>query len=110
MTTVEKEDRTITLMDGTVIEGRTLKISLLRAFMLEFGKIEAVSEDNDKSMDVLTECALIAMKQYSPGLASTTAELEELVDLPTVYQIIELASGIKLQDANALLNTILANK
>jgi hypothetical protein len=49
------------------------------------------------------------MKQYKPELAEDLAKLEDVLDLPTVYQIIEAASGIKLQDANALLNTVLAN-
>jgi hypothetical protein len=31
------------------------------------------------------------------------------LDLPTVYQIIEAASGVKLTDATDLLNTIRAN-
>jgi hypothetical protein len=49
------------------------------------------------------------MKQYKPELAEDIAALEEVLDLPTVYNIIEAASGVKLSDANALLNTVLAN-
>jgi len=48
------------------------------------------------------------MQQYKPELADV-AKLEEILDLPTVYKVIEAASGVKLQDANALLNTVLAN-
>jgi hypothetical protein len=49
------------------------------------------------------------MKQYSPELSTDKDKLEDILDLPTVYEIIEAASGVKLQDANALLNTVLAN-
>jgi hypothetical protein len=60
-------------------------------------------------MNILVECVQIAMKQYKPELAEDIAALEEVLDLPTVYNIIEAASGVKLSDANALLNTVLAN-
>ena len=91
------------LMDGSAITVRPLKISLLRDFMKEFQKIgdEKIAEDNLKSMDLLLDCAAIAMRQYNPDLADK-AKLQEVIDLPTIYKIIEVASGIKLNDPNAL--------
>lgn len=93
----------VELIDGTKISMRPLKISLLRDFMKEFQKIgdEKIAEDNIKSMDLLLDCAVIAMKQYNPELA-TKEQMEDLIDLPTVYKIIEVAAGIKLNDPNAL--------
>lgn len=93
----------VELIDGTTVKMRPLKISLLRSFMEEFQKIgeEEIAEDNVKSMDVLMNCAVIAMKQYNEEL-SDKEKLEEVVDLPTVYKIIEVASGIKLNDPNVL--------
>jgi hypothetical protein len=93
----------VELLDGSTISMKPLKISLLREFMKEFQKIgdPKISEDNIKSMDLLLSCATIAMKQYSPELA-TKEQLEEIVDLPTVYKVIEVAAGIKLNDPNAL--------
>ena len=38
------------------------------------------------------------MKQYNPEMASDVKVLEENLDLPTVYKIVEEASGIKLSD------------
>lgn len=92
---IEVGDQTVAL--------KPLKIKYLRDFMTEFQKIsdEDIASDNIKSMDLLLDCAVIAMKQYNPEFASKEA-LEDLVDLPTVYQIIEVASGIKLNDPNAL--------
>jgi hypothetical protein len=71
--------------------------------MKEFQKISdpKIAEDNIKSMDLLLSCATIAMKQYNPELA-TKEQLEEIMDLPTVYKVIEVAAGIKLNDPNAL--------
>jgi hypothetical protein len=93
----------VELLDGSTISMKPLKISLLRDFMKEFQKIgdPKIAEDNIKSMDLLLNCAVIAMKQYSPELA-TKEQLEEIMDLPTVYKVIEVAAGIKLNDPNAL--------
>jgi hypothetical protein len=93
----------IELQDGTKVEMKPLKIKVLRDFMKEFQKIsdDKISGDNIKSMDLLLDCAVIAMKQYNPDLA-TKEKLEDVVDLPTVYKIIEVAAGIKLNDPNLL--------
>jgi len=108
MATTTYESQELSLMDDTKITVRPLKISLLRPFMKKFEQVAGVAEDNEKSMTLLIECVEIAMKQYKPELADVK-KLEEILDLPTVYKIIEAASGVKLQDANALLNTVLAN-
>jgi len=108
MATTVHEGEELVLMDGTKINVRPLKISLLRPFMKKFEQVAGVAEDNEKSMTLLIECVQIAMQQYKPELADIT-KLEEILDLPTVYKVIEAASGVKLQDANALLNTVLAN-
>jgi hypothetical protein len=93
----------IELIDGTQLTLRPLKISLLRDFMKHFEKIgdEKIAEDNVKSMDLLLDCAVIAMKQYNPDLADKV-KLQEIIDLPTIYKVIEVAAGIKLNDPNAL--------
>lgn len=96
MATTVNEEKSIKLMDGTEIKTRPLKISLLREFMKKFEAIAKVSEDNDKSMDILMECVQIALKQYKPEIAEDAKALEDLVDLPTVYKIVEEASGINL--------------
>ena len=93
----------IELIDGTNVTMRPLNISLLREFMKEFDKISdpKIAEDNIKSMDVLLSCASIAMKQYNKEL-SEKEKLEEVIDLPTVYKVIEVAAGIKLNDPNLM--------
>ncbi len=101
MATEINEVTTVTLIDGTSIEVRPLKISLLREFMKKFEGIAKVAEDNDKSMSLLMECVQIAMKQYKPEAAADLAALEDNLDLPTVYKIVEAASGIKLSDVAA---------
>lgn len=94
--TTVNEAKEVKLIDGTKISVRPLKISLLREFMKKFEGIAAVADDNDKSMNLLMECVQIAMRQYKPELADDKDALEENLDLPTVYKIVEEASGINM--------------
>jgi hypothetical protein len=103
-TTVYEADQ-VTLIDGTKITVRPLKISLLRPFMKKFEGVAKVAEDNEKSMTLLVECVQIAMEQYKPELAADIQKLEDLLDLPTVYKIVEAASGINLSSVTDILNS-----
>lgn len=98
MATTVNESETITLIDGTKIEVRPLKISLLREFNKQFADIAKVADDNDKSTDVLMKCVQIALRQYAPDMAGDIKALEDNIDLPTVYKVIEAASGMKLSE------------
>jgi hypothetical protein len=102
MATTVHESQTIKLIDGTEITLRPLKISLLRKFMKKFEGIAAVVDDNDKSINLLMQCVLIAMEQYAAGMSVDLANLEDNIDLPTVYKIVETASGIAISDAAAI--------
>lgn len=106
MAVTVNEQKDITLLDGTVLKARPLKISLLKEFLKKFDEMTAVAEDNDKSLDILLQCVQIAMKQYSPEKTLEIAALEEVLDLPTVYSIVDAASGINLADSSLLSNTI----
>jgi hypothetical protein len=99
MATSVYETSEIELIDGTKIKMRPLKISLLREFMKKFETIGKVADNNDKSMDVLMDCVAIAMKQYAPDLALDRAKMEDLLDLPSVYKVVEAASGVKFDDS-----------
>jgi len=102
MATTVQEEKEITLIDGTKIKIRPLKISLLRQFMKKFEGLAEVQEDNDKSMTLLIECVQIAMQQYKPELAEDLSKLEDVLDLPTVYQVVEAASGVNFSDTALL--------
>ena len=87
------EETSVKLLDGTELSLRPLKLSLLRPFLKEFAKIQEVAEDDDKSMDLLLNCVVIALEQFNPELAKDRAKLEDILDLPTVYKIVGEASG-----------------
>lgn len=102
MTTTVKTDKELVLIDNTKIVVRPLKISLLKPFMAKFEQIATVASDNEKSMDILIDCVQIAMKQYAPDIADDREKLEDILDLPTVYKIVEEASGVKLADVTGM--------
>jgi hypothetical protein len=96
MATSVYEEEVLKLMDGSEIKMRPLKISLLRDFMKKFDTVVEVASSNVDSMDILVECAMIAMRQYRPELAQDREKFEDVADIKMVYRIIEAASGIKL--------------
>ena len=82
----------IYLIDGTELEIIPLKIKYLREFMVEFEGIKDASDD-DEAIEVLSKCVGICMKQYYPEIANT---VEDNLDLPTIYKVIDIAAGIKI--------------
>jgi hypothetical protein len=84
----------VELIDGTFIEIRPLVIKYLREFMETFDLLRS-ARDDDESMAVLTQCTLICMKQFYPDIR-TIDELEDRIDLPNVYKVLDLAAGIKI--------------
>lgn len=88
------EIKEIELVDGTVIELSPLKIKYLRQFMDAFENVKDSSTD-EESIAALSECARIAMKQFYPSI-KTIEDLEDSVDLPTIYKIIDVCAGVKM--------------
>lgn len=86
----------IELVDGTEIYITPLKIKYLKEFMDAFEFVKS-SRDDKEAIFFLSECARICMKQYFPQI-KTTAQLEDSVDLNTVYKIIDVAAGIKIKN------------
>jgi hypothetical protein len=96
MATKIYDTSTIELVDGTVVEISPLKIKYLREFLDAFELVK-FAKDDDQAIFFLAECARISMQQYYPSI-KTIYDLEDMVDLPTVYQIIDIAAGIKVNN------------
>jgi len=88
------ESKTINLIDGTEILMSPLKIKFLKEFMDVFDLIKFAGND-EQSIMILSECATVCMKQHYPVIENR-AQLEDLVDLPTIYQILDICAGIKI--------------
>lgn len=59
-----------------------------------FELVKEAKDDYD-AIAYLSECARIAMQQYYPKI-KTIEDLEDNIDLPTVYKILDVAAGIKV--------------
>lgn len=94
MATKIYETATINLIDGTEITIMPLKLKYLRQFMLKFDNMKN-TEDDYEAISELSECATIAMKQFYPKI-KTVEDLEDNVDINTIYKIIDIAAGIKV--------------
>lgn len=94
---------TVTVQDGTEITIKPLNIKRLRLFMeivRDFDKVE----DEDESVDLMVKaCALaIGADSKNKEKAQDTDWLEENLDIPTMWKILEVAGGVKPNDPNLL--------
>ena len=85
----------VKLFNGNELEIIPLKIKFLREFMVYFEKIKE-SKNDQEAIDILVDCVRICMKQYCPEISKTIEDIENSIDLPTVYQVLEFAAGIKI--------------
>jgi hypothetical protein len=96
MATKVYDTKKISLIDDRIITVAPLKIKYLREFLETFETIKQARTD-DESIAVLAQCALVTMQQYFPSI-KTIEELEDNLDLPTIYEIIDIAAGIKINE------------
>jgi hypothetical protein len=89
------ESATINLVDGTELFITPLKLKYLRDFMDVFEEIRVANSEGD-AMYKLSKCVAVAMRQYYPQI-KTAEDVEDSVDLQTVYKIMDIAGGIKMR-------------
>jgi len=94
MATEIYETGTTTLVDGTEIYLTPLKIKYLREFMKEFENVK-LAKDDAEAISALAQCARVCMKQFYPSI-KTIEELEDNLNLPAIYRVLDIAAGIKI--------------
>jgi hypothetical protein len=97
MATIVYSTKIVETVEGIQIEMSPLKIKYLREFMDAFNNMKTAETEND-SINIITECVRISMKQYYPSLSVSTEDIEDNFDLPTVYSIVDFAAGIKVKE------------
>jgi hypothetical protein len=97
MATTVYQNKIINLIDGTELEIIPLKIKYLREFMEAFEYVKKVKND-DEAIERLMECVRITMKQYYPGVNLKISDIEDSFDMPTIYTILDVSAGIKIND------------
>jgi hypothetical protein len=106
----------ITLQDNRDATLRPLNIKGLRKFMQkmqEFGEVETEEE----GLDILLDAAAICLMKQHPDLwdkkkhptddpnvfkGGYSEEAEDALDMPTVYRILDICGGVKLNDPNLI--------
>jgi hypothetical protein len=96
MATTIYKSGTVRLLDGTELYITPLKIKYLREFMESFEMVKEAKGDVE-SISALAECARVCMKQFYPSI-KTIEQLEDSIDLPTIYQILDLSAEIKINE------------
>jgi len=89
------ESFTIRTIDNEEIEISPLKIKYLRKFMEKFDLVKN-ARDDDETIAYLVGAALTTMPQYYPSV-KTIEDFEDTFDLKTVYKILDVAAGIKIE-------------
>lgn len=54
----------------------------------------------DEGMDIMIALAGLCIEKQYPELVANQDDLEDALDMPTVYKIIEVCGGVKLNDPN----------
>jgi hypothetical protein len=62
--------------------------------MFVFEEVKLATND-DEAITALSKCALVSMQQYYPSI-KTIEEMEDKIDLPSIYKILYIAAGIKI--------------
>ena len=101
MATKVYETVELELLDGSTIIVKPLNLKKLRELMKEWAKASDAKTEDD-FIQVLVDCTKIAMKQLAPGLLEPEDIVEDVVDLQTMYKILEVAAEIRLNDPNLL--------
>lgn len=95
----------ISLQDETTVTLKPLRIKPLRTFMKimeKFGEQEATEEEG---LDILLDASAICLRDQRPEFWADdkhTEAFEEVVDMPTVYHILDVCGGVRLNDPNLL--------
>ena len=93
-TTIYKSE-IVYLFDGTELEIVPLKIKYLREFMQAFENVK-VTKNDDEAIAALVECVRVCMKQYYPTISGSVEDVEDSIDMPTIYKVLDISAGIRI--------------
>lgn len=114
MATTVYDTQDIELQDGTEITLAPLPIGRLRRFMKAWSEFANIKEE-DEAFDIYINCSGIALeKTFSEKFNGDTTSpnkvlsdkyreyLEDVLDMDTIYKVLEVCGGIKLNDPKLL--------
>lgn len=99
----------ITLQDGTVVTLKPLNLKGVRVFQRQLKQyneylLELVESklpaDEDKTLDMFKEMTKTCLHREAPELVDNDEAFEEALDIDTIFKVLEVCAGIKLNDPN----------
>jgi esterase/lipase len=91
----------IQLSNGETLVIKPLTIKHLKKFLKVMKKMEDPKiESEEQVMEIFVEGAMVCLEQLKPELAEDIETFEEVIEVPTLMKILEVAGGLKLNDPN----------
>lgn len=95
------ETTEVPLQDGSKVELKPANIRLLKKGTRALEKL-AEAKSEDESIDTLVDVCVILLSNQRPEWAEDRELAEDSLDMETVYKIIEVFLGVKLNDPKLL--------
>jgi len=96
----------VELQDGTTVTLRPLTIKNLRKFMKvmeSFAEAETEEDGLEVMLDASALCLKVQRSEFWDDKTNKHTEVyEDAVDIPTIYKVLDVCGGIKLNDPNLL--------
>jgi hypothetical protein len=97
----------VQLQDETTVTLKPLNIKSLRKFMKVMEKFGEEQTSEDEGLEILLDASALCLKGQRPEFWDTDEDshseaYEEAVDMPTVYKVLDVCGGVKLNDPNLL--------
>lgn len=100
----------ITLLDGQSVLLRPNSIKIMKKFMVKFNEMGNLPDnDEEASLNLLTDLAEICLAKQLPDLVKDREVLEDTLDQLSIYKIIEVCAGIKLNNPDLVQAAIMMN-
>lgn len=99
----------ITLQDGTVVTLKPLNLKGVRVFQRQLKEYNEYllqlvdsqgAADEDKTLDMFKEMTKTCLRREAPELVDDDEAFEEALDIDTIFKVLEICAGIKLNDPN----------
>lgn len=90
----------IEFLDGTEVTLKPLPVLKLRKFMTELDRLDDVT-NYDENLTVLIDLTKICINHYDSvkeKVASNAEWYEETMDVQSMFKVIEICGGVKLND------------
>lgn len=97
----------VQLQDETSVTLKPLNIKSLRKFMKIMEKFGDEGTTEDEGLDIILDASALCLKGQRPEFWDDendkhSESYEEAADMPTVYKVLDVCGGVKLNDPNLL--------